>query len=950
MSLVSLFRSERRGRSLTLLLICILSLSFVLAATPAQAQSPVTYLRYDVAIDVQPSGAFRVREIQQIQFDEEFRAAFAEIPTDLTESIGSIQIYEIVGGSEVEYVDATTANMDELLPYTYSIQRDGGSIFVDWAYTPTTAGEVRTFIVEYMVIGGLWIYPEGDIVEWRAIPAERSDVPVEESRVTVTIPQPAPITALPAMMHGANYDVHYSLNGIPVEEGADANQVVFESNAPLPDGQMAQVQVGFPHGMVAATPSLWQIDEDRANLEVALPALETRIHIEEDGSLLIEEIHTVAVEAGALYASNRTIPTRWLDGIRDVTVIEGDRVFTESRSNCEYCVRTLRNERSSNWVRYDSDSYELIFNDRAAGSVSVDWSYPPLVRGEAVTFVVRYRVDGALQILDNRQQLRWTAVHADRQAPVESAVVYLYLPPGVRPNAVRVVGGPVESQDDGALRVDYNGAVSPGQAWEITVDLPENATSATTPGWQQEIEATLAQAERAQVADARLRLAFGAATFFLFVLGIAGLYLIWYTWGRDKPLPEAADYLTEPPSNLPPGIVAYLLDEEPTTKGALAGLFHLASLGFLEMDLENGLSVRKVPNPPMPAGDLPKHLRRLLDALDPQLDPEQDVPFRTIEPRFVQALPVVYADMGEQVLPFFDALPGKSRQRWLAWGQWSIVLAGILALFLAMGYIDRLGWLAIGPAFALLIIGLGLTWISRYMARRTDMGVEEAQRWRAFKRYLSNLKQYAGVNDAQRILDRYFAYAVALDVEEIVLASAADLGTRIPTWSYGPMVRRARARRPIDASPSAPETSTAGGSLGVPQPTVAERPVLTAPQSRSIGDSLNDASRNLGLRLSQSSAELGKVLSTAAGGQATPFDAVKRGSASTLDILGEILKESSSGGGSSRHSGGRSGFSSSWGSSRSSSSRSSFSRSSSSRSSSSSSRRSSGGGRRGFGR
>jgi hypothetical protein len=611
-------------------------------------------------------------------------------------------------------------------------------------------------------------------------------------------------------------------------------------------------------------------------------------------------------------------------------------------------MRLSRTERSDTWVTYDSESYDLIFDDRAAGDVTVAWSYPPLVRGESTTFSVRYRVDGAIQILDDGQRLRWTAVHADRQAPVESAVVYVYLPDSINANSVRITGGPVERQEDGALRVAYNGEVVPGQAWEITVDMPRNATTASAPIWQQEIEAKLAQAERARVADARISLGFGTATFLFLVLGIAGIYLIWYTWGRDKPLPEAADYLTEPPSTLPPGIVAYLLDEQPTTKGAMAALFHLASLGFLELDLENGLSVRKVANPPMSAEALPNHLRKLLASLDPVLDPEQDVPFNKIEPRFIQSLPVFYAEMGEQVAPFFDALPGQSRRRWLSWGQWGVILGVILALFLAMGYADRIGWLALGPALAFFIFGLGLVWVSRHMPRRTDSGVEEAQRWRAFKRYLSNLKQYAGVEDAQKILDRYFAYAVALDVEEVVLNTAAEMGTRIPTWSYGPVLRRTQAGR--SSLPSSSQPATTGGSLGLPQPTASERPVLTAPQSRSIGTTLNEASRNLGLRLNQSSAQLGRVLSTAAGDPSTARGATKEGSASTLDILGQILRDSSAGGGSSRHSGGRSSHSSSWGSSRSSSSRSSFSRSSSSRSSSSSSRRSSGGGRRGFGR
>ena len=117
-----------------------------------------------------PTAHFWCAKIQEIRFNEELHTAFAEIPTDLTESIGAIQIYELLAGAEVEYVNATEVSVDSPLPYTFATSRQGNAVYVDWAYSPTAPGEVRTFIVEYKVFGGLWIYPEGDILEWRAIP------------------------------------------------------------------------------------------------------------------------------------------------------------------------------------------------------------------------------------------------------------------------------------------------------------------------------------------------------------------------------------------------------------------------------------------------------------------------------------------------------------------------------------------------------------------------------------------------------------------------------------------------------------------------------------------------------------------------------------------------------------------------------------------------------------
>src|SRR5690606_32939229 len=130
-------------------------------------------------------------------------------------------------------------------------------------------------------------------------------------------------------------------------------------------------------------------------------------------------------------------------------------------------------------------------------------------------------------------------------------------PPGLTVDDLRITGGRADVQPDGAAQIVYNGAVPPGQSWEITVDMPPGATNAVTPRWQQEVARVAAEAEAAAVTDARLRLGFGAASVLILVLGVAALIGIWYTWGRDRPLPEVADYLPEPPSDLPPGIVAY---------------------------------------------------------------------------------------------------------------------------------------------------------------------------------------------------------------------------------------------------------------------------------------------------------------------------------------------------------------------------------------------------------
>jgi hypothetical protein len=394
----------------------------------------------------------------------------------------------------------------------------------------------------------------------------------------------------------------------------------------------------------------------------------------------------------------------------------------------------------------------------------------------------------------------------------------------------------------------------------------------------------------------------------------------------------------------------------------------LATFGLLSVRFDNPMAIKRLYDADLTAGEeletpegytakIPPHLATLFNALKPVLPLDEEVSLNGIYRPFQAQLPTIYAQMGQEATRFFDELPTTARHRWLVRGQWTVILALGAAVLLAIWYVSTLGWVAIWPALALLLTGGVLIYISRHMPRRTNTGVEEAQRWRAFRTYLRNLKKYGNLEDAQRIIDRYFAYAVAFDVEEVVLRQTEALGGQLPPWSHTPtwQPRRRPYRRGHPMQPGQP-APLPGGLPGVPTgvPTPA-----TAPSLPSERPSLSGMSRRLGNALDNASRGLGSLLTQAAPtGDATPFASIREGTqaasrgggraaATTLEILGEILSESSSGGGSGGY---RSSGSSrsSWSSSSSRRSSSSSSRRSSSSGRSSSSRRSGGGGRRGF--
>jgi hypothetical protein len=956
-------------RSLTFLLVALVLLS--LAAAP-QPQKSVTYERYDVDIDVQADGSLLVAETYQLRFEGEFQTGFAEIPLDYVSDIVDVQVRE----DDRIYDEGASG------PGTFTLERGYDNIRVEWEYEPTSGTEVRTFTVGYRVLGGLWVYPDVDWLAWKAVPADRSDIPTEASRVTVHLPSPS--SGRPSSGRPVDPDeLIASVKGIEATvEVVDAQTVVFESVGAIPNGTAFEVEVGFPHGLTAATVTDWQRQFDERQTSHRWESFDVDMTIAQDGTLTVTEEQTLAVDEGYLYHGYRTIPWLYLDQITGVEVRSDERAFQPSDTPCDYCYVVEENRGSGSWVLFYDQ--RVIINEDRAGSTLVEWAFPALETGDSATFELSYTVLGAVRVLTDAQEIDWTTVFADRDVPVDAANVILHLPPNVSPEDVTVSGGATALQADGTLQVTHDGPVPAGEPWSVDIRMPANATTAEKPVWQGELEQELRkeqafiQAERARaVRRARWQVGLGALGFLFPTAGLGIVIVAWYVWGRDRAAPPMAAYLTEPPSDLPPGIVAYLVDEKPTVKGALADLLHLATLGLISVDLqkqditvtlnwgqkiEDGDTVR--------VGDgegveLAEHERTLfntlVDAIEKVGTPtsfpyrgRRSATFSEFQSAFTRALPDIYEQMGEMASRYFSTLPETARRRWNWAGQRVVIAAGVLGLVGLCG-MTAVGWAACAPPLGLAVVGLLLMGVSRWMPQRTTLGIEEAARWRAFRRYLKNLKQFGDLDAAQAVLDRYFPYAVALDVDEVVLRQAERMDARLPIWMIP---------SPVDISRTTTQTQRHRGlrdrvtrQLRVPQPAVATpraakaRPPLSErPAGADI--SLQGLSDGLSRSLNRASRSLSSLLNTAVGevdDLDSPFEVTVRGAGkatklswevgtSTMKVLGDILEEASSSGGGGGGFSGSGGFrSSSWSSSGSSSR------------GGGSSRSSGGGGSRGFG-
>ena len=120
----------------------------------ARAQSKsVRWLRWDADITINTDGTFRVVETQQVQFiGGPFTFGFRNIPMGQVESITDIRVVE----DGVEYLQSANE-----APNTFYTQFEGGELVVNWFY-PSTIDQVRTWTIEYTVVGGLIIFDDGD--------------------------------------------------------------------------------------------------------------------------------------------------------------------------------------------------------------------------------------------------------------------------------------------------------------------------------------------------------------------------------------------------------------------------------------------------------------------------------------------------------------------------------------------------------------------------------------------------------------------------------------------------------------------------------------------------------------------------------------------------------------------------------------------------------------------
>lgn len=567
-----------------------------------------------------------------------------------------------------------------------------------------------------------------------------------------------------------------------------------------------------------------------------------------------------------------------VDGTFDVCEHQ-DILFTDGEFTFGYRHIPLRNygylsdwsvtDASGNVYQEDSSENAFTFNvESASNGYTLRWYFPS--RGSSSeTYSVCYTVHDGLRMYDGGDQVWWKAIYGDRSFPVQAGRVRVLPPP---PAQVQEYAAYVNSADASSRATatlvgeakegvifELGDQLDAGEEFEVRVQFDADVVDGQVQSWQAQADAETAQADATAALIARwspiATLGFCALGILLMFAAPAGLYLLWYKKGRSTPVAMVADYLPEPPDELPPGLAGTLLDETVDMQDILATIVDLARRKaisitedstdkgwFSETDFIYRREFDDVPLAPYEA----ELIKQIFGSRD-------QVRLSDLKNKFYKKLPIVRDAMYKAAVErgLFPQNPAVIRNFYYSAGCIGIVLAVLVGIGLTL----MLAWLtpaAIFPGIGLGIFAIGLVILARAMPRKTDAGSEAAARWKAFKNYLKNIERYSNLEQQKEIWDRWLPYAIAFKVDKDYMRKFAAVNAPAPGW-YFPSPTLYGPYRPWYYGGSAP--GAPGGDIG--------SPLGGGGQGGSPGGGLSDMSRGMGTSMSAMSAGLGTMLSSA---------------------------------------------------------------------------------------
>lgn len=526
-----------------------------------------------------------------------------------------------------------------------------------------------------------------------------------------------------------------------------------------------------------ATPAAAQDSSD----EVEWSQYDVAIDVLEDGTMHVTETQQIEFNGSGYQNGFADIPLTNTDGITNVQVSEIESDGT--------VVPFEQVDRAS---LVESDTYRVSSND---STLSIDYRFP-VASYETRTFVLEYDVIDGIRVYTNldppNEQIWWIAIATETTdaAPVRNATVTITLPEAVPLDQTQIqaangdLGNPSDYSSDGKTFTWNASDLSDGDSLEVRLQFPP-ILDIEAPSWQiADDEKREAQQQREDRQSLYNVIFLGISGFGL-IAGAVGLYGFWYTRGRDPQVGLVADFLPEPPDDLPPGVAGALLDERADERDIVATIVDLSRRGLFQIQetpSSSGTNMELIAkSSELPTDPFEKAL--VQELFHDKFEVGEKVP--VVPGSLTNPMKLrnrLYDEMIERGL--FDRSPENTREHAKSAGLVLIVVAVVGAVFLP-GVVDT-GWVIL-PCVVVALFGIGLRFVAPYTPRKTLKGAEAAAKWRAFYRYLDDIQKYDDIEKAPETFEKYLAYATAFGLDSQWVSKFAKYNTPAPEW-YGPVV------------------------------------------------------------------------------------------------------------------------------------------------------------------
>ena len=484
----------------------------------------------------------------------------------------------------------------------------------------------------------------------------------------------------------------------------------------------------------------WRVD----NLDVVLD-------VQENGDVVVDEQVTFTFEGSYRYVA-RDIPTANTGGITDIEVRD-----------------------ATGTVLPKGDSPGTFNTFKEGDTLYIQMNFD--LTDTSATWTIQYRAKTVVMFFDKGDELRWYVFDAGTPVPIGAVRATVKIPGSVpstdMTQAVQAGFGVATSvTSPAASTMVYQASdIPPYTNFWIVTGFPKGVVKYT---W-----------------TAR-RLAEFLVPKIGFLLPIAfflGMLLIWRRRGRDEPAAVYAKYVSEPPSDLSPGLAGALIDEKVDTKEVIATIVDLARRGYLDItDTDKKGPARKtvtIFTRRKPLDDLNGFELKVAESLFDAKHPDQVTTAELKNQFYTHVDPIVnqvYTDVTRRKL--FHSNPKTARSRWFGYGVLVGVILAVLTVIMALAGLPGWGWFMLGSIAAVVVV-----WVfAPHMPQRTPSGAQEQRKWEAFRNYLKDLTRFQDMESAKESFEKYLPYAIAFGVEKDWVRRFEGLTVSSPDWYHPPVI------------------------------------------------------------------------------------------------------------------------------------------------------------------